>query len=327
MPIHSELKGDVIFTNHTIQGDIENTNHSIGGDVVVNGAKAPPTYEGEYEVTPSENTQRLGTMNLMMDGDVIINPIPSQYFDTSDATATANKLKSGFSAYNSNGKIDGSYVYSWMGDDAEFVTKIYDEEFNLSEDTTYDSWTASTTAGSIKATANAGTIVGDMANYEYLILWSFNIDVSATSGATLKSMPIKECSYMCQSIIRRPGSATNIANKNFDSASCITLVSAPYMKYYDTSGAVKYTWSNSNGIYATVQAATFSSASSDTPTITIKTPVIYAKCSSSYFATGRKTQVDSANTDFTLKGEIYRVKKNTSALRNMYGKLVDIVDA
>lgn len=31
--IHSELKGDVKFTNHRIDGDVENTNHTIRGNV------------------------------------------------------------------------------------------------------------------------------------------------------------------------------------------------------------------------------------------------------------------------------------------------------
>ena len=35
------------------------------------------TYTGEYEVTPSAETQILSTKNLRMTDDIVINPIPS----------------------------------------------------------------------------------------------------------------------------------------------------------------------------------------------------------------------------------------------------------
>lgn len=38
-----------------------------------------PTYEGEYTVTPSSETQYLRTNELMMRGDITINPVPSNY--------------------------------------------------------------------------------------------------------------------------------------------------------------------------------------------------------------------------------------------------------
>lgn len=36
-------------------------------------------YEGEYEVTPSRETQVLETAELMMTAPVIVNPIPRNY--------------------------------------------------------------------------------------------------------------------------------------------------------------------------------------------------------------------------------------------------------
>lgn len=36
-------------------------------------------YTGSYEVTPSDQEQVLQTNGLLMDGNVIINPIPSNY--------------------------------------------------------------------------------------------------------------------------------------------------------------------------------------------------------------------------------------------------------
>lgn len=39
---------------------------------------APP-YEGEYEVTPSRETQVLSTEGKTMTGDVVVKPIPQNY--------------------------------------------------------------------------------------------------------------------------------------------------------------------------------------------------------------------------------------------------------
>ncbi len=36
-------------------------------------------YTGAYEITPSQETQTLGTKNKRMTGNVTINPIPSNY--------------------------------------------------------------------------------------------------------------------------------------------------------------------------------------------------------------------------------------------------------
>lgn len=56
------------------------------GDVVSEAGIVPPTppepggtYEGPYEVTPSDAEQTLETTGLLLTQDVIINPIPSNY--------------------------------------------------------------------------------------------------------------------------------------------------------------------------------------------------------------------------------------------------------
>ena len=77
--IHSELKGNVIFTNHTIGGKIGNTNHTIEGDVKGEAMKNVPDYTGAYEITPSSSTQTLSVADKRMTQDLVVNPIPSNY--------------------------------------------------------------------------------------------------------------------------------------------------------------------------------------------------------------------------------------------------------
>lgn len=45
-------------------------------DVYINGGRP---YQGEYEVTPSRQTQTLQTAGRVMSQDVVVNPIPSNY--------------------------------------------------------------------------------------------------------------------------------------------------------------------------------------------------------------------------------------------------------
>lgn len=191
----------------------------------------------------------------------------------------------------------------------ELVNRLYSADINLSTGTTFDSWEASTTAGSIKATESlsSNTFVADMAHYEYLLWWQVWIQIATTSGATLKAIPIWEGTNSVQSIFRRPNSLATIASGSKAGNACVTQSSAPLLVYYNTSGTKTYTFANTYGLYGTVQAATFSNSTSLTPTVTPKTPVLYARCSSSYFATGRKAEVDSANCTFHLVCDLYRM--------------------
>ena len=46
-------------------------------DAIVHGSAEP--YTGEYEVTPSQETQTLNCAGLQMSENVVVHPIPSNY--------------------------------------------------------------------------------------------------------------------------------------------------------------------------------------------------------------------------------------------------------
>lgn len=60
---------------------VESTNFSIPmtNNTAISVSRKVPEYEGEYEITPSDSIQVLQTEELMMKGNLIINPIPSGY--------------------------------------------------------------------------------------------------------------------------------------------------------------------------------------------------------------------------------------------------------
>lgn len=54
--------------------------------IPVVSASVLPHYKGEYEITPSIETQKLATSNKVMDKDITVFKIP--YFETSNVTGT-----------------------------------------------------------------------------------------------------------------------------------------------------------------------------------------------------------------------------------------------
>lgn len=77
MHVYGELSG-TLTSPGTISGSLSGIK-TIAGNLTIPSAILPPSYEGEYEVTPSEETQTLATDSLYMRGNITINPIPSNY--------------------------------------------------------------------------------------------------------------------------------------------------------------------------------------------------------------------------------------------------------
>lgn len=212
---------------------------------------------------------------------------------------------------------------AYLGVNAEWVKEIMPTTAYKLQDTLYASWTASTTAKAIVATANKGTFTADMDNYEYILRWRFKFVRTGTSGATLKAVPDVECNDLYQVVMKRPNSLSTIASDSFAGNACLTLLTTPLLVYYNTSGARTYTFATSYGFYLGATAATFSNATSDTPTVTMKTPTINARCNSTYFATGRAGEIDQTVESMWLRGDLYRVRTG-SFVRGAYGGLIDI---
>ena len=52
---------------------------TLRGTLTVPSTAGVEKYRGEYEFTPTEEAQILETDHLYMQGDIVINPIPSNY--------------------------------------------------------------------------------------------------------------------------------------------------------------------------------------------------------------------------------------------------------
>ena len=274
--------------------------------------------------TPGSTPIVIGSANTMLEGAQTIAAIPSEYVIPSGSiTLSANTTGVDVAQY---AFADVAVPWTWMGEEPTVVNSSFYSDSYLLGSTSYNGWAGSTTAKIIVASASAGTFVASAMNeYEYLINWQMDVVCTLKSTATTKAIPIRECANVWQLVTRRPSSLGNISSDNFNGNTAYTYFTAPWLQYYNTSGSSTYTWSNSYGIYGTVQTPTFSNTTADSPTVTLKTPIWYARCSSTYFATGRVGDIDQTETTLKRTCKIYRVKKGTPP-KEMYEGLVNIIN-
>ena len=77
MHVYGELSG-TLTSGGTISGTLSAV-QDIQGSLTIPEYVLPSVYSGDYEVTPSAETQTLETDSLYMRGNITINPIPSNY--------------------------------------------------------------------------------------------------------------------------------------------------------------------------------------------------------------------------------------------------------
>lgn len=263
-----------------------------------NAATQLYTLDGQT-YTPTKATQTIEAGRLLT-GDQIIAPIPDNYYDMSNPM-------------------------SWLGKEVELLDdSVYSKSDTLAN-TGFNGWTPSTTASTIVTAVNAKTFAADMANYQYYLIWECACDMAYTGTPTLKAHFLFSRAYLVQEITKRPSTFANVQNNVFDGNNCTSLYTANFLRYYGTTtGSITYSWSASYGVYFGATAATFSNSTSDAPNVTIKTPTLATRCSTTYFSTGNAAKVDQANSKWSMSGKLYRIKKD-GIIRNIFAHVASLV--
>lgn len=215
----------------------------------------------------------------------------------------------------------------WLGRGAECIDNaVYSTSGDLS-DTGFASWTPSTTATTIVSSVNAKTFSADLSEYEYFLVWNCKCDMDYTGASpTLKAHFLFSRAYIVQEIMKRPSTFANIQANNFDGNNCVSLFASNFLRYYGTTtGSVTYSWAASYGVYFNATAATFSNSTSNTPTVTIKTPTLATRCSTTYFSTGNAAKVNQEKSTWSMSGKLYRIRK-TGAVNNIYQHITAMIE-
>ena len=258
---------------------------------------------GATTYTPTKGTVQTIQHGNFLTGDQTISAIPDSWYDMGGALA-------------------------WLGVDAQLVTTLTLADVKLSA-TDFNGWTPSTTAKDILATRTAGTFVAtDAPNWNYYIVWETIIpEVVYTGSPVDKARPLYLVSVHVNEIYRRPSSYANIQSVTLNnSVNMSAFTASNFLRYYgSTQGSVTYTWGASYGFYAGITAATLSSASVDSPTITAKSPKVTARCSTTYFSTGNAALVDQDKTIIKQKAYIYKAKIPT-LMQGLWNRVVSLVN-
>lgn len=214
---------------------------------------------------------------------------------------------------------DMSPTYAWMGRMPELVS-TWVTETPLSE-TGYASWTPSTTATNVQAATTHNTFTADLTNNEYCVEYLWEVDYVYPSGTTAKAMALKSYGYQAYFIFKRASTLTSIT----DGTSPYNIVpymypSSNYIKYYNSSGTLSNANAPSYGIwmYYSGSEPTLSSTASDTPTVTLRNPIIRARCSTTYLSTANATALDQAKTLFKVRCNVYRINVGTNPVKATY---------
>lgn len=225
----------------------------------------------------------------------------------------------------------GGGAYAWLGSGAEKIdTKDY--SFNLSQDTSYDSWTPSTTATAIVAAKNSVyTYTGSVSDYDFCFVFKGFIEPVYVSGTPATYRTHRVAQYYLVYINGAPSNNT-IAQVQADTAgntlSWSTTSSGFIQYYYNSSGALAARSATQCGpCYMSSNPTVNTSLTSGNVSVTVNFPAFNAKCDSSRFSTTRAGQVDSASTNYSLTLEVFRVPHGNGLASHLISEMCAALNA
>ena len=208
---------------------------------------------------------------------------------------------------------------SWMGYNAEFVQDLGTLNLTLA-DTSWSTWTPTNTATQIRNRSTLTTFVADRTKYEYLIKWLCHIEIEYEGGTPLSAAE-QFVGINPYYITRRPSNLSRLQSRDFNAYGMTLVNSSYYVRYKNANGSLAIATDTAQGIYCSEPVATLSSSSTDTPTVTVTTPYVYAKCSDGYFKTTNAALVTGAN--ISMNAKLYRFPIDNAYKRLQYDELVD----
>lgn len=215
--------------------------------------------------------------------------------------------------------------YSWLGDSAEVVDdNLYSLETKLAN-TEFAGWTPSATQTECVHSVEAKQLaVSDMDEHEYWVLWECGVDFVYQDGTTERAKPLFTRALFVQNIFKRPAGWEAIESEDFSGNAWASVFATDFMRYWNYTGALVFTYSTTNGLYFGAVAATLSPTTGDT-TITFKTPVMYAKCNNTHMSIGNCSLIDQDKSTAYIKGKLIRTKRD-GVIRGSYNALIDMIN-
>lgn len=253
------------------------------------------------------------------------------FADPSGTTAVASDVATGKYFLNISGVLTlgtasgGGGQYAWLGSGAEKVGTVINKTINLKNDTTYDSWTASTTAGVIKAASTTAdyTATVSLTDYDYLFVTRAFCQPVYFPGTEMKNVIYRRSQYYIYNCFGMPNSLSDLQNESMSAGNQFSSAAIYHEVYYNSFGSLAAGLYSEGPIYTSASpTVTYSSGS-----ITYKIPAISAKCNNTRFATGKKTAVDSENTNLIYTVDLYRVPRGNGLASKWVQAMMDDLTA
>lgn len=230
-------------------------------------------------------------------------------------------------------RFDINDELSMFGDETALYRTVWTDDIYLDDipGTTYSAWyewSASTTDHVFVASEAAGTETLALDDYDYMVEVAWQVAVEYKSGATLKAIPQKQFGRAYYYIQRYPTTIPYYEQGQGNSAGVRTLLTnVNAIVYYNSSGTSgRLAYNNTYGIKCAYTAPTLSATNVANPVLTMNTPNISARCNTTYFATGRKNDIDAERTRIKRKVFLYRTKHFGSLMNKLYDRTLELWD-
>lgn len=215
-------------------------------------------------------------------------------------------------------------AYGWLGSDIKYVGKLYEWNDTLNN-TTYSSWTPSTTAGSILNAQSdvASFTIPDRTLETYYVLTRWDMNFAYNSGTTMTSAPIRYTFIGLSYYYNYPTSSQYISGE-YGSYSNVHFMSNYAAYYYNSSGTLTTSGNAYAPAYSTSGTSWSTSTSGNTVTVTLNKPAISARCSASYFSTDRAADVDTTNSTLKYRLDLFKGPKPGLYEQVKYRMITDV---
>lgn len=261
------------------------------------------------EITPTEETQTFRTKNTFITGNIVVNPIPSQYIIPSgELSITANGTADVTQYASANVNVKPTLKYGVMRNDAELVkTYSFDKMAVADLELTIPAYT--TTATTIKASEALGeTYTVDFENYNYYILERMLAIPTYSVSTKGKGRAEYHANSALYELTEIPANSFQaiIDNTKMTNRTYGIVASGTFYRliYWSNGTTIAGQSTQAYGMYQAVVAPTIASGG----VITMNTPTFGARGHTTYFTSTYMNAVTDVRLQYVF--EIYRSPKN-----------------
>lgn len=246
--------------------------------------------------------------------------------DLTSDTVTASVLNSGYTAHDAAGEAitgtgsGGGDSWSWLGKNPTLV-QTYSLETVYFKDTSFASWTWSTTQETFQAAQSLTQFTGDN-SHEYVGVFCFRAHYDYGNWTPVSAMA--DFSLMGVSAVIRI--ASNVANAQSGTLNTLSTAigTTDYRSYYyNSSGSLVFSTS-AYGIFANnMYSPSITSGSTAEPKITFITPVLYTRGNATYFSETAYQNLNMNTSYYQTSCQVWRIDQGTYWFAHLYDNNLD----